>query len=521
MYSRDTTSLGTCGCARTPTRLCTAVCAFVDGLTQRASVDARARVHATNRIKTHAKVRAYQTDIRNHQEFPETITSDHVKIAAVLKSLKMPDLKIHTPADREELLSFSREYALLRLMQMQGKGAISSESVKKYTDDDNADAVKKLVEKGEISFKEFAEAFRKSGEATDGEGNATGMTAHDDSGTMKKEKFTRREPRENDVVLQITYCGMCHSDVHQVRGEWGNSIYPMIPGHEIIGVVIDTGDKVTKFKVGDSAAVGCMVDSCLSCSHCKNHDEQYCSKGNIGTYNSKGFDGEVTMGGYSTHLVCREEFVVSLPENIHSPGAAPLLCAGITTYSPMKHYGADKEGMRIGVVGCGGLGHMAIKLAKAFGQHVTVLSRSYRKKDMAMSELKADDFVATSDEETLKSYSESFDAIIDTVSAEHDINQLLGLLKVDGKLICVGVSPTPYQLAAASLVMKRRMIGGSLIGGIKETQEVLDFCSEHNILATVEEIPASRVNEGIDRIVSGDVHFRFCIDMLGTLVHAK
>lgn len=227
------------------------------------------------------------------------------------------------------------------------------------------------------------------------------------------------------------------------------------------------------------------------------------------------------MGGYSTHLVCREEFVVRLPENIHSAGAAPLLCAGITVYSPMKHYSADKPGMRIGVVGCGGLGHMAIKLAKAFDQHVTVISRSYRKKDMAISELKADDFVATSDEEALKSYSESFDAIIDTVSAEHDINQLLGMLKVDGKLICVGVSPQPYQLVAAQLVMKRRVIAGSLIGGIKETQEVLDFCSEHGVTSTVEVIPADRVNEAIDRIVSGDVHFRFSIDMLRSLVHSK
>lgn len=227
------------------------------------------------------------------------------------------------------------------------------------------------------------------------------------------------------------------------------------------------------------------------------------------------------MGGYSTHLVAREEFVLRLPENIHSPGAAPLLCAGITTYSPMKHYGADKAGMRIAVVGCGGLGHMAIKLAKAFDQHVTVISRSNNKKEMALGELKADDFVATSDEESLQPYTESFDAIIDTVSAEHDINQLLGMLKVDGKLICVGVSPVPYQLAAAHLVMKRRIICGSLIGGIKETQEVLDFCSEHNITATVEEIPASKVNEAIDRIVSGDVHFRFSIDMLGSLVHAK
>eukprot|EP00892_Ulva_mutabilis_P006070 jgi/Ulvmu1/3835/UM018_0047.1 len=314
---------------------------------------------------------------------------------------------------------------------------------------------------------------------------------------------------------------MCHSDVHQVRGEWGNSIYPMIPGHEIMGIVIDTGAKVTKFKVGDSAAVGCMVDSCLSCNHCKNNDEQYCSKGFIATYNSRGYDGQLTMGGYSTHLVCREEFVVSLPENIHFPGAAPLLCAGITTYSPMKHYGTDKEGMRIGVVGCGGLGHMAIKLAKAFGQHVTVLSRSYRKKDMAINELKADDFVATSDEEALKAYGESLDAIIDTVADDHDINQLLQLLKVDGKLICVGISPRPLQLVAAHMVMKRRTIGGSLIGGIKETQDVLNFCSEHNILASVEEIPASRVNEAIDRIVAGDVHFRFSIDMLGSMVHAK
>lgn len=227
------------------------------------------------------------------------------------------------------------------------------------------------------------------------------------------------------------------------------------------------------------------------------------------------------MGGYSTHLVCREEFVLSLPENIHSPGAAPLLCAGITTYSPMKHYGADKAGMRIGVVGCGGLGHMAIKLAKAFDQHVTVISRSYRKKEMATTELKADAFIATSDEDAIAACSESFDAIIDTVSAEHDINELLGMLKVDGKLICVGVSPQPYQLAAAQLVMKRRMIGGSLIGGIKETQEVLDFCAEHGVTATVEQIPASRVNEAIDRIVSGDVHFRFAIDMLGSLIHTK
>lgn len=225
------------------------------------------------------------------------------------------------------------------------------------------------------------------------------------------------------------------------------------------------------------------------------------------------------MGGYSTYLVCREEFVLSLPESIHCAGAAPLLCAGITTYSPMKHYGADKAGQRIGVVGCGGLGHMAIKLATAFGQHVTVISRSDRKREMALGELQADAYLATSDSAALDEHGESFDAIIDTVSAEHDINALLAMLKVDGKLICVGVSPQPYQLVAAHLVMKRRMIVGSLIGGIKETQDVLDFCAEHGVLATVEEIPASRVNEAIDRIVSGDVHFRFSIDMLGSLIH--
>jgi D-arabinose 1-dehydrogenase-like Zn-dependent alcohol dehydrogenase len=318
---------------------------------------------------------------------------------------------------------------------------------------------------------------------------------------------------DDDVHMKILYCGMCHSDIHQIRGEWSNSMYPMIPGHEITGIVEKVGKNVTKFKEGDKAAVGCMVNSCGSCKQCSvHHCEQFCPKA-VWTYNSKDVDGSVTMGGYSTHVVVNEKFVLQFPDNLPMDAGAPLLCAGITTWSPMKHYGLDKEGMRIGIVGLGGLGHMAVKLAKAFGMHVTVISTSGGKKADALENLGADAFLVSTDAEAMASAQGTLDGIIDTVAMKHDFNIYCSLLDTNGKYVVVGLQPEPIELASFSLVFKRIAFGGSLIGGIKETQEMLDFCGEKNIVADIEKISMDYVNTANERMIRGDVKYRFVLDL--------
>lgn len=325
-------------------------------------------------------------------------------------------------------------------------------------------------------------------------------------------RFSRRNVGRQDVLIGIRYCGICHSDVHQARDEWGGSIFPMVPGHEIVGVVEQVGASVKQFKVGQMVGVGCFVDSCRTCPQCKKGEEQYC-EGHISfTYNGKERDGVTpTYGGYSTKVVVDQRYVLRIPKQLRPEEAAPLLCAGITTYSPLHHWGVGK-GHRLAIVGLGGLGHMAVKIGKALGAHVTVLSHSDKKRRDA-KRLGAKDFYKTSDPKTFTTLAKQFDFILDTVSAPHDLDAQLELLKTDGTMILVGVPDKPAQLGAFPLILKRRRLVGSLIGGIQETQEMLDFCAKHKCGADVEVIPIQKVNEAYDRLVRGDVRYRFVIDM--------
>lgn len=322
----------------------------------------------------------------------------------------------------------------------------------------------------------------------------------------------RRNPQSHDVQIEIVYCGVCHSDLHTARNEWGGTIYPCVPGHEIVGHVTAVGDHVKSFKAGDLAGVGCLVDSCRTCDNCKQGLEQYCENGMVGTYNGQEKDGRGhTYGGYSKQIVVHEDFVLKISNKLPLEGVAPLLCAGITTYSPLRHWKVGKDD-KVGVVGLGGLGHMGVKLAVSFGAEVTVLSHSASKEKDA-ERLGAHKFILTSDAEQAGSVNNYFDFILDTVSAEHDYNLYLKMLRTNGKMVCVGAPPTPAQIPAFNLIMKRRSLAGSLIGGIPETQEMLDYCAEHNIVSDVEVINIKDINEAYERMLIGDVHYRFVIDM--------
>ncbi|MBN7136749.1 hydroxyacid dehydrogenase [Lysobacter enzymogenes] len=322
----------------------------------------------------------------------------------------------------------------------------------------------------------------------------------------------RREPGPDDVLIDILYCGVCHSDIHQARDEWGGSIFPMVPGHEIVGRVAQVGANVRTFKTGDAVGVGCFVDSCRECAQCKAGEEQYCDQGMTGTYNAKERGtGAPTYGGYSTRITVDQAYVLRIPESIPLDRAAPLLCAGITTYSPLRHYGV-KAGDELAVVGLGGLGHMAVKLAVAMGARVTVLSTSESKREASL-ELGAHAFAATRDPDTFKRLARSFDFVIDTVSGEHDYNAYLSLLKVDGTMVLLGVPEKPAPVAAGALIMQRRKLGGSLIGGIRETQEMLDFCAQHGVASDIELIGIESINEAYERMIKGDVRYRFVIDI--------
>ncbi|MFF2507478.1 NAD(P)-dependent alcohol dehydrogenase [Streptomyces sp. NPDC058067] len=327
---------------------------------------------------------------------------------------------------------------------------------------------------------------------------------------LERTTIPRRPVGEFDVLIDIKFAGICHSDIHQARDGWGEGIFPMVPGHEIAGIVTEVGPGVTRFKAGDRVGVGCLVDSCRECENCRAGQEQHCTGGSVGTYNAIGKDGEPTYGGYSQTVVVDENFTVRIPDGLSLDEAAPLLCAGITTYSPLKHWGAG-PGKKVAVIGLGGLGHMGVKIAHALGAEVTVLSQSLRKKDDGLK-LGADHYYATSDPKTFEELAGSFDVILSTVSAPLDFGAYLGLLRTGGALVNVGAPEEPIALNLFSLIGGNKTLAGSMIGGIAETQEMLDFCAEHGLGAEIELIEASRINEAYERVLASDVRYRFVID---------
>jgi uncharacterized zinc-type alcohol dehydrogenase-like protein len=332
-----------------------------------------------------------------------------------------------------------------------------------------------------------------------------GYAAHNAKSALVPFDFERREPGPKDVVVEIDFCGICHSDIHQARNEWGNAIYPMVPGHEIVGHVTAVGAEVTKFKVGDLAGVGVMVDSCRVCDNCKAEAQPYCEKGMVGTYNAKDYDGNVTYGGYSNNIVCDEKYTFTISPKLDLAAVAPLLCAGITTYSPLRHWKVG-PGSKVGVVGLGGLGHMALKFAHSFGAHVVQFTTSAKK-------LGADEVVISKDAKAMSAHARSFDFIIDCVSAPHDVNQYLGLLRLNGTLCLVGLPEVPMEIAAFSMVADRRSLSGSMIGGMTETQEMLDYCAEKGIVSDIELTTVDKLEEAYARVVEADVKYRFVIDL--------
>jgi uncharacterized zinc-type alcohol dehydrogenase-like protein len=341
--------------------------------------------------------------------------------------------------------------------------------------------------------------------------SVTAYAATSPTAPLVETTITRREVGPHDVAFDIHFAGICHSDIHTVKGEWGEVTYPLVPGHEIAGVVTAVGSGVTKYKVGDRVGVGCFVDSCRECAQCRAGEEQYCTNpGMVGTYNGVGRDGELTQGGYSGAIVVDENYVLRIPDSLPLDAAAPLLCAGITLYSPLRHWNAGPD-KRVAVIGLGGLGHMGVKLAHAMGASVTVLSQSLKKMEDGLR-LGADEYYATSDPETFAKLAGSFDLILNTVSANLNLNDYLGLLKLDGTLVELGMPEHPMKVPAAALIFGRRSLSGSLIGGIAETQEMLDFCAEHDVRPEIEVIKPEYINEAYERVLASDVRYRFVID---------
>ncbi|XP_039117649.1 probable mannitol dehydrogenase 1 [Dioscorea cayenensis subsp. rotundata] len=345
---------------------------------------------------------------------------------------------------------------------------------------------------------------------------AIGWAAMDPSGVLSPFNFSRRTNGDDDITLKILYCGICHSDLHTIKNEWGITKYPVVPGHEIVGVVTEVGKNVTKVKTGDKAGIGCVVGSCGSCENCKQDLENYCPK-IIFTYGSVYHDGTRTYGGYSNMIVVNEHFVIRFPENMPLDKSAPLLCAGITVYSPMKTFGLNEPGKHLGVVGLGGLGHVAVKFGKAFGMKVTVISSSPNKEKEAIEMLGADAFLLSSNPEKMQAAMGTMDGIINTVSAVHQLMPLIFLLKTHGKMILVGAPEKPLELPVFPLIMAGRILAGSCIGGLKDTQEMIDFAGKHNITADIELIKMDYVNEAIERLAKADVRYRFVIDVANSL----
>ena len=338
-----------------------------------------------------------------------------------------------------------------------------------------------------------------------------GYAAQQAKANLQAFTFQRREPGPKDILIEIHYCGVCHSDIHQVRDEWGGSTFPMVPGHEIVGRVIAAGGQVTKFKEGDLAGIGCFVDSCRHCNSCENGEEQYCENGAVWTYNSVDHKGDPTYGGYSNNIVVDEAYALSISPKLSLAAVAPLLCAGITTYSPLRHWKVGK-GQKVGVVGLGGLGHMAVKFARSFGAEVVLFTTSVNKKEDALR-LGAHEVVLSKDPDAVAAHVNSFDFILDTVSAPHDLDSLINLLKRDRTLALVGIPENPPSINPANLLFKRRSLAGSIIGGIAETQEMLDYCAEHGIVSDIELIPIQQINQAYERVLKSDVKYRFVIDM--------
>nr|WKU61923.1 cinnamyl alcohol dehydrogenase-like 5 [Rauvolfia serpentina] len=346
---------------------------------------------------------------------------------------------------------------------------------------------------------------------------AFGWAARDSSGVLSPFKFSRRATGEKDVRFKVLFTGICHSDLHHLKNEWGTSKYPLVPGHEIVGVVTEVGSKVEGFKVGDKVGVGCLVGSCRSCEDCTDDLENYCPK-KILTYDGLPYhDGTMNFGGYSDHMVVDEHFALQWPENLPLDAGAPLLCAGITTYSPMKYFGLDKPGLHIGVVGLGGLGHVAVKFVKAFGSKVTVISTSPSKKEEALKNLGADSFLVSRDADAMQAAASTLHAIIDTVSAVHPLLPLISLLKNHAKYIMLGAPEKPLELPVFPMLMGRKIVAGSNIGGLKETQEMLNFAAEQGITANVEVVPIDNANTALERLAKNDVRYRFVIDVGNTL----
>lgn len=338
-----------------------------------------------------------------------------------------------------------------------------------------------------------------------------GYAAHSADKSLAPWSFERRDLGPNDIQIDIKYCGICHSDIHQARNEWNNSLYPMVPGHEIVGVVAAVGKDVKKFKVGDLAGVGCMVDSCHECNSCKAGEEQFCDRGaTVFTYNSKDQNGNLTFGGYSNNIIVTESFALSISPKLQLAAVAPLLCAGITTYSPLRHWGAG-PGKKVGIVGLGGLGHMGVKFSRAFGAHTVLFTTSPSKVEDGKN-LGADEVVISKNADEMAKHAGSFDFILDTVSADHDIPSYLNLLKRDGTLCIVGIPESPIAFHAFGVVAGRKSLSGSMIGGIRETQEMLDFCAEHNIVSDIEMTTYDKVMDAWDRVIKGDVKYRFVLD---------
>ena len=340
---------------------------------------------------------------------------------------------------------------------------------------------------------------------------AFGYAAHDKVAPLDPFQFERRDPGANDVVVEIAYCGICHSDIHQVRDEWNNAIYPMVPGHEIVGRVSKAGPAVKKFKEGDLAGVGVMVDSCRVCANCKAGEEAYCEKGMVGTYNARDYNGQLTFGGYSNNIVVDERYVHSISPKLNLAAVAPLLCAGITTYSPLKFWKAGK-GKKVGIVGLGGLGHMGLKFAHSLGAE-TVLFTTSAGKVRDGQKLGADEVVITKDAAAVAKHKGSFDFILDCVSAPHDVNQYLDLLRLNGTMCLVGLPDAPVTISPFSIITNRRSFSGSMIGGMPETQKMLDYCADHGIVSEIELTSVDKLSEAYDRVVKGDVKYRFVIDM--------